>query len=353
MKSFRFQQKGASMTKFADVPLIDLAALARGGADATHEMLVIERACAREGFFTFRDNAGVPARLVQQNFELDRILWGAPAGQLATLATDPSRDLSGRGIETKGARTLDVRTEKGKNDLNMSFGWTREFTANEAQEFEVRCKDVMGVVPAWLGDFVHKPNRWPAWLPGFADTKLKLVEACRDPMRLFCGALERVAGCPRGEILGMIEAYNVRARSNAYPPVTGDIQEGQQRAGKHTDFGLLTFLFTGGPGLMIQEKGSAPPDDPLEGLWSPVPHIPGTVIGNIGDALMLKYGLPSTRHCVTAVAENAHELRQSIALFLNADWWVSVQPGVYAGEALLSRLNTAYRFAQPPADQLS
>jgi isopenicillin N synthase-like dioxygenase len=341
------------VANFAEVPLIDLAALARGGADATHEMLIIERACAREGFFRFQDNAGVPAGLVQQNFELDRILWGAAAEQLATLATDPSRDLSGRGIETKGARTLDVRVAKGKNDISMSFGWAREFTAREADEFEARCKDAMGLVPTWLGDFVHRPNRWPTWLPGFADAKLKLLEACRDPMRLFCGALESVVGCPGGEILGLIEAYNLRARSNAYPPVTGSIQEGQQRAGKHTDYGILTFLFTGGPGLTIQEKGSAPPDDPLEGLWHPVPHILGTVICNIGDVLMLKYGLPSTRHCVTAVAENAQELRQSIALFLNADWWVSVQPGVYAGEALFSRLTTAYRFAQPPVAQLS
>jgi isopenicillin N synthase-like dioxygenase len=338
---------------FADVPLIDLGDLARGGADAAHDMLLIERACAREGFFRIRDNAGVPAGLVQQNFELDRILWESAAGQLATLVTDPRRDHSGRGIETKGARTLDVRVAKGKNDLNMSFGWTREFTAREVDEFEVRCKDVMGVVPAWLGDFVHKPNRWPAWLPGFADAKLKLVEACCDPMRLFCGALERVIGCPRGEILGMTEAYNVRARSHVYPPVTGDIQEGQQRSGKHIDYGILTFLFTGGPGLMIQEKGSAPPDDPLEGLWSPVPHIPGTVICNIGDVLMFKYGLPSTRHYVTAVAENAHEHRQSIALFLHADWWASVQPGVYAGESLSNSLTKAYRFAEPPAAQLS
>jgi isopenicillin N synthase-like dioxygenase len=336
------------MKNFADVPLIDLATLARGGVDATHEMLVIERACAREGFFRFRDNAGIPAWLVEQNFELDRTLWGSSPEQLATLVTDPSRDLSGRGIEMKGARTLDVRVAKGKNDISMSFGWTREFTAHEAHAFEIRCKDLLGVVPAWLEDFVHKPNRWPTWVSGFADAKLELVEACRNPMRLFCGALESVVGCPRGEIIGMIETYNVRARSNAYPPVKGNIQEGQQRAGKHTDYGILTFLFTGGPGLIVQEKDSASPDDPLEGFWYPVPHIPGTVICNIGDVLMLKYGLPSTRHCVTTVTENAHELRQSIALFLHADWWASVQPGVYAGEALLSRLTTAYRYAKSP-----
>ncbi len=340
------------MTNIADVPLIDLATLVRGGADATHEMLMIERACAREGFFRFRDNAGIRAGLIQQNFELDRILWASSPEQCATLVTDPSRDLSGRGIEAKGARTLDVRVAKGKNDISMSFGWTREFTAHEAREFEIRCKDVLGVVPAWLDDFVHKQNRWPTWLPGFADAKLELVEACRDPMLHFCGALESVVGCPRGEIIGMIESYNVRARSNAYPPVEGDIQEGQQRAGKHTDYGILTFLFTGGPGLIIQENGTAPPDDPFEGRWCSVPHIAGTVICNIGDVLMLKYGLPSTRHCVTTVAENAHQLRQSIALFLHADWWTSVQPGVCAGEALLSKLTAAYRYAKSPVAQL-
>src|SRR5258705_11738446 len=100
------------MTNFADVPLIDIATLARGGADATHEMLVIERACAREGFFRFRDNAGIPAGLIRQNLELDRILWASSPEQLATLVTDPNRDFSGRGIETKGARTLDVREAK-------------------------------------------------------------------------------------------------------------------------------------------------------------------------------------------------------------------------------------------------
>jgi isopenicillin N synthase-like dioxygenase len=338
------------MTKFAHVPLIDLANLARGGVDAAHELLAIEHACAREGFFRLRDDAGIAADLVQRNFELDRILWSSSPEQLATLVTNPIRDLSGRGIETKGARTLDVRVMEGRNDISMSFGWTREFTGQEAYEFETRCKEVMGVVPAWLTDFVHKPNRWPTWVSGFADVKLKLVEACRSPMQLLCRALECVVGCARGEITGMIEAYNLRARSNAYPPVTGDIQEGQQRAGKHTDYGILTFLFTGGPGLIIQEHGSAPLDDPLEGLWHPVPHILGTVICNIGDVLMLKYGLPSTPHCVTTVADNAHELRQSIALFLHADWWACVQPGTYAGEALLRRLTAAYRYAKSPVD---
>jgi isopenicillin N synthase-like dioxygenase len=338
------------MTKFADVPLIDLATLARGGIDAARELLAIERACGHEGFFRFRDNAGIPGGLVQQNFEMDRILWRSSPQQLATLITDPSRDLSGRGIEPKGARTLDIRATEGKNDISMSFGWTREFTAHEAREFETRYKEAVGVVPEWLVDFVRKSNRWPAWVSGFADAKLQLIETCRGPMLLFCRALESVVGCPRGEITGMIEAYNVRARSNAYPPVTGDIQEGQQRAGKHTDYGILTFLFTGGPGLMIQENGAAPLDDHLEGLWHPVPHIQGTVICNIGDVLMLKYGLPSTRHCVTIVAENAHELRQSIALFLHADWWTSVQPGMYAGEALFSRLTAAYRYAKSPVD---
>jgi isopenicillin N synthase-like dioxygenase len=341
------------MTNFPDVPMINLAALARGGVDAEEEMIVIERACAREGFFRFRDNAGVSAGLVQQNFALDRILWGSSPEQLATLVTDPSRDLSGRGIETKGARTLDVRAVEGKNDISMSFGWTRDFAAHEAHQVENRCKDVLGVVPVWLNDFLHKPNRWPTWVSGFADAKLDLVEACRDPMRLFCGALERIVGCPRGEIIGMIETYNVRGRSNAYPPVMGSIREGQQRAGKHTDYGILTFLFTGGPGLIIQEKGTAPPDDPLEGVWYPVSHIPGTVICNIGDVLMLRYGLPSTRHCVTTVAEHAHELRQSIALFLHADWWASVQPGMPAGEALFTRLTTAYRYANSPVAQLT
>jgi isopenicillin N synthase-like dioxygenase len=338
------------MTKFADVPMIDLVTLARGGIDAAHEMLVIERACAREGFFRFRDNAGVPGSLVQQNFELDRTLWRSSPEQLATLVTDPSRDLSGRGIETKGARTLDIRVAEGKNDISMSFGWTREFTAHEAHAFETRCKETLGVVPAWFVDFVRKPNRWPRWMSEYAVAKLDLIEACRSPMQLFCGALESVVGCPRGEITGMTEAYNVRARSNAYPPVTGDVQEGQQRAGKHTDYGILTFLFTGGPGLIIQENGTAPLNDPLEGLWHPVSHIQGTAICNIGDVLMLKYGLPSTRHCVTTVAENAHELRQSIALFLHADWWASVQPGMFAGDALLSRLTAAYRYAKSPVD---
>jgi hypothetical protein len=56
---------------------------------------------------------------------------------------------------------------------------------------------------------------------------------------------------------------------------------------------------------------------------------------------------------VTTVAENAHQLRQSIALFLHADWWASVQPGVYAGEVLLNRLTTAYRYAKSPVAQFS
>ena len=56
------------------------------------------------------------------------------------------------------------------------------------------------------------------------------------------------------------------------------------RASAHTDYGPLTILYSGGPGLQVQKDGSNNNDDNEQG-WVDVPDIPGAFIINLGDLM--------------------------------------------------------------------
>jgi isopenicillin N synthase-like dioxygenase len=57
------------------------------------------------------------------------------------------------------------------------------------------------------------------------------------------------------------------------------------RAGEHTDYGALTILRSGGPGLQLRKDRVGDGESGDAGAWVDVPDIPGAFVVNIGDMM--------------------------------------------------------------------
>ena len=129
-------------------------------------------------------------------------------------------------------------------------------------------------------------------------------------------------------------AHQCALRILNYPSLEYNGGETVVRAGAHTDYGAMTILLSGGPGLQLRlsmQDG--------EEAWMDVPHLEGAFVVNLGD-LMQRWTNDrwrSTLHRVVAVPdsvgadENQEDLvqsgrRQSVAFFVNMNGEANVVP---------------------------
>jgi len=132
-------------------------------------------------------------------------------------------------------------------------------------------------------------------------------------------------------------------------------EEGQCRAGVHSDYGSITLLFQ-------DPVGGLEVQNPQTGEFIPGPPIDGTIVVNVGD-LLARWSndvLRSTLHRVVAPPakkindiEGITPLRQSIAFFCNPNFSsmisclpncgnVSKYPPINTGDYIVGRLSATY-----------
>ena len=137
-----------------------------------------------------------------------------------------------------------------------------------------------------------------------------------------------------------VDRHASSLRALNYPALEGmpRPEPGQMRASAHTDYGVLTILRSGGPGLEVKLR---------DGQWHPAPFVPGGFVINLGD-LMSRWTNDrwlSTPHRVVvppegteaaaaAAAAGLDKRRQSMAYFcnLNMDADVSAIPTCVSAE---------------------
>ncbi|MTD13208.1 isopenicillin N synthase family oxygenase [Nakamurella sp. YIM 132087] len=163
---------------------------------------------------------------------------------------------------------------------------------------------------------VYQPNRWPDALPELqqvcADYYAEMSVLSERLMRLFALALD----LPRDFFDPMMSHAPSALRAINYPETDQPLAIGQQRAGAHTDYGLLTILRQDAVGgLQVVDK---------EQNWVDVPSVPGGYVINIGD-LMARWTndrWQSTLHRVVNPVGGAAAAarRQSVPFFFNANW---------------------------------
>jgi len=154
-------------------------------------------------------------------------------------------------------------------------------------------------------------NVWPAEVPSFKDTFLKLYDAFDEAGLKILAAIARHLGLDPDYFEPTVENGNSVLRLLHYPPQEANTG-GHIRAGAHEDINTITLL------LGAEEAG-------LElltrdGRWIPVSPKPGEVVVNIGDMLQrLTNGvLRSTSHRVVNPApERKSHARYSMPFFLH------------------------------------
>ena len=168
---------------------------------------------------------------------------------------------------------------------------------------------------AWL------PNLWPVALPEFREAWTEYFRVQLDLgarlMRLFAQALK----LPADYFDTSIDKSPSALRAIRYPAREYAPEDGQLRAGAHTDYGTLTILkqdTVGGLQVLTHENE-----------WAAVEPIDGAFVLNIGD-LMARWTNDrwrSTTHRVVDPPPDANGViprRHSMPFFHNANWDATV-----------------------------
>lgn len=175
-------------------------------------------------------------------------------------------------------------------------------------------------------------NIWPpaAALPGFRDFFVDFYSLCNTLEVRLLTAVAVGLGLPDDYFNACHRGRDNQLRLLHYPPFAAELLERGQAdcIGAHSDFGTLTLLFQDEVGgLEIEDTtGSGGGGQ----RFRPVPHVPGTIVVNIGDMLMrwTNDELRSTIHRVRtptdaepdpATGVRMTRRRYSIPFFIGAD----------------------------------
>jgi isopenicillin N synthase-like dioxygenase len=158
-------------------------------------------------------------------------------------------------------------------------------------------------------------NQWPDRPDGWEQAYLAYEAAMQHVAEAVLTAMSLALGMPEGWLVTECADAVISARANFYRQPAGgaDLLPEQMRRGAHTDFGVLTLLWTDGvPGLQIRQAGE----------WRDVDPEPGRLVANIGDLLAMWTNdrWTSTLHQVLPppADESKPVNRRSLAYFVDA-----------------------------------
>ncbi|KJA29911.1 hypothetical protein HYPSUDRAFT_245346 [Hypholoma sublateritium FD-334 SS-4] len=264
----------------------------------------------KESGFVYLKNHGVTPAEVQTVFQKSAEFFHLPSDVKNGLAWEDPR--SNRGFVKVGRERVTQATDPAE------IAALRE----KAPDY----KETMEIGRDW--DSVWK-NQWPSetQAPGFKQNMLDFYETCHE---LHVHVMRSVAiGLDLKEHFfdSKIDEKCHNLRLLSYPAIKTSLlkNEGQARAGAHSDYGTLTLLFQ-------DSVGGLEVKNPHTGEFVPATPIPGTIVVNVGD-LLARWSndvLRSTLHRVVAPAEKISETesltpaRQSIAFFCNPNFSAEV-----------------------------
>ncbi|KAJ8907492.1 hypothetical protein NDN08_007603 [Rhodosorus marinus] len=271
-----------------EIPIVDL--------DQSFEECakVVKHACERHGFFAIK---GIPEEITSGALDHMKRFFALSEEEKRSLTVD-----DGHGYIPYGGQKLDPKHQT-KGDTKEIFAVGPEKTADSGEAL------------------LFGSNKWPTdeQLPGFR----KFIEEYCKLMHETSVRLSEIIGYS----LGMpTDYFNHKVfdgslsclRPIHYFPEKSDPEQGIFGAGAHSDWGMITLLYTDGqPGLQIL----------VDGQWLDVKEPRGTLICNIGDMLERwsnnKY--KSTRH---RVANMKGVDRFAIPYFLNPkpNWVIATLP---------------------------
>jgi isopenicillin N synthase-like dioxygenase len=315
----------------APVHHIDLAPLIAGGPDHPDGRAVIEAfdRAGRDSGFILLSGHGVDSALIDGAIDAWQRYFDLPLEE--KLAHVPATTDANTGYTPFTSQAL-------------------AYTSGEATPPDLMEGYSIGRDDA-VGDFYDEhrewfqPNIWPDAPADLRDANDALELELRRVADVVLRAMALALDLPEDWLVERNERAVITLRPNHYPSPAADAPEdGQQRLGAHTDYGVMTLLVADPvPGLQVLRGGR----------WHDFTPPHGTILCNIGDMLSMWTNdrWTSTMHRVVAPEPGAGR-RRSIARFLDGDPSVELAPipscvgpgeparypTVNAGEWLLAKL---------------
>ncbi|KAF9791886.1 hypothetical protein BJ322DRAFT_1202094 [Thelephora terrestris] len=248
--------------------------------------------------FVYLGNHGISEKVVQEAFKRSDEFFQLPFDKKQALAWEDPR--FNRGYVQQG----------------------RERVANSQDEKEIA--RLRASVPDYKNMWPHESD-----VPGFRAFMLEFFQTCHESHVRVMRAVALGLDLQENFLQDKINAQDHNLRLMHYPAIKSDLlhNDGQARAGAHTDYWTVTLLFQDPArdgfvgGLQVQ--------NPTTKEFAPAPPIPGTVIINTAD-LLARWSndlFRSTLHRVVAPpfklineGEGIIPKRQSIAFFCNPNF---------------------------------
>jgi isopenicillin N synthase-like dioxygenase len=287
------------------IPVIDFSLFLNGSPEQRNEIAhEIGRACEEIGFLIVK-NSGVDREILDSTWEVTKEFFDRPQAEKELLIKEQSEYPYGYtavgGEILNAGKASELKTEsKSLPDLKEMFSIG---PANP----------LAGMPPRiWPENPVDFQAKWEAYYEALTNLANQILKAFAISLNL-----------PENYFEQFTTHHASAIRALNYPHLEGyEPQPGQIRASAHTDYGTITILRSGGPGLQVS-KDRNPPN------WVDVPHMEDVFIINLGD-LMRRWTndkWQSTLHqVINPPSGSGWGRRQSMAFFhnLNPDAVVSV-----------------------------
>lgn len=246
-----------------EVPVIAMGRWFHGTSDDRAAVArSVDKACRAIGFLVITEH-GVDSALISRVDRAARAFFAQP--QASKRALDRPRDDAVRGYSAVGEEGLSYSLEQAApGDLKESFS----IGPSDVTDDDYHRGPLAGAH--------FEPNIWPHGIADFEPACRAYFDAmtalAQELMRIFAQALE----LPASYFDSRIDRHISMFRVLSYPPQFSAPQDGQMRAGAHSDYGSLTIVSPDGPGLQVCNKA---------GQWLDVPMVAGGLVVNIGDLM--------------------------------------------------------------------
>lgn len=313
------------------IPVIDFSPFLNGSQEERVRVAKeIGKACEDIGFFVIK-NVGVDPSIIEKAWNSSAEFFDRPLEE-KMLLQKPQDEYPFGFTEIGGEVLSDGKAQETKK--------VTESRPDLKEMFSIGPKNPLAGFP---------PRQWPEHPESFAKDWENYYEAMSQLANSVLHAFAIALELPSEDYFEQFTDHHGSAmRALNYPCLDGHKPvPGQIRASAHTDYGTVTLLKSGGPGLQVS-KDRDPPS------WVDVPHISDVdaYVVNLGD-LMRRWTndrWQSTLHRVINPPEGSNwGRRQSIAFFynLNPDARVSVlqiaeneepkYPPIVAGDFLMEK----------------
>ncbi len=307
------------------IPMVNLRPFVHGDPSQQEQIAQqIYQACHEIGFL-YLTNFGIEQSEVDTFFEQVRWFFALPQAIKDSLSW--STHGSNRGYSPLESERLDPNLP---GDLKEGFNVGKE-----------------GPIIDPTTAYDH-PNLWPPEAEVFRERVLSFFGAASTATQHILRAFALALQLPRDYFVSRHNRQHFILRMLHYPPLPGQLQEGQTRAAAHTDYGTITLLFQDSVGgLEVCNQ---------QGEWIPAPWLPGAILVNTGDLMQrwTNHEFCSTPHrVVLPTGPQAQHSRYSTAfvVYPNFDAEIAcvgrdcrdpLYPPILTQAYVLGRLQAAY-----------